>query len=407
MNEYINNDEDAVRERRLRRMQEMQRRKRQQMMIRRYSRIAVPLMVVLVVMAVLVGGKKSPENAEVADEKVEQSQEYAAAEHEETEEQEEATGEKDKNTIIVGNKVLALQTSIEACTMSVQQVEAETQQQEQPETELPYAAQETAGTRPMNGDVVSSYGIFLNSVTGDILAQRNATTRMNPASMTKVLTVLVAAEHVENLDDTIAITPEISDYGYINDCSAAGFVKDEIVTVKDLFYGTILPSGAEAAMGLAVYVAGDHETFVEMMNQKLEELGLSQTTHVTNCVGVYDENHYSTAYDMAMIMEAALDNELCREVMAAHTFTTSVTEQHPEGIILSNWFLRRIEDRDTGGEVICAKTGYVNEAGSCAVSYGKDMTGNEYICVTADAENQWKCIKDHEVLYKMYAEEEK
>jgi D-alanyl-D-alanine carboxypeptidase (penicillin-binding protein 5/6) len=104
------------------------------------------------------------------------------------------------------------------------------------------------------------------------------------------------------------------------------------------------------------------------MNEKLEELGIADTAHFTNCIGLYDDNHYCTAYDMAVIMKAAVENELCREVLSAHTYTTSSTEQHPDGITISNWFLRRIEDKDSGGLVLCGKTGFVNQSGSCAVS---------------------------------------
>ncbi|MDE7404007.1 MAG: hypothetical protein K2M81_02755, partial [Lachnospiraceae bacterium] len=250
-----------------------------------------------------------------------------------------------------------------------------------------YTAESTANTMqlgsmlPSEKEFHSNYAILIDMDDDSILAEKYARTRINPASMTKVLTVLVAAEHIENLDDTFTMTLEITDYGYIHDCSSAGFVKDEVVSIKDLFYGTVLPSGADAAVGLATYVAGSQDAFVELMNEKLDQLGLSQTAHFTNCVGVYDENHYCTVYDMAMIMEAAMDNELCREVMSAHTYTTSKTDQHPEGINLSNWFLRRIEDKDCGGEVICGKTGYVVQSGSCAASYAVDHSGKHYICV--------------------------
>ena len=169
-------------------------------------------------------------------------------------------------------------------------------------------------------------------------------------------------------------------------------------------YGTILPSGADAALGLAYYIAGSEEAFVELMNEKLEALGLSDSAHFTNCIGLYDENHYCTIYDMAMMMEAAMDNELCREVMSAHTYTTSSTAVHPDGITISNWFLRRIEDKDTGGEVVCGKTGYVVQSGNCAVSYGVDASGNNYICATADSTSGWRCIYDHVALYKEFAE---
>ena len=266
-----------------------------------------------------------------------------------------------------------------------------------------YEAHATAATKQLGGELDSSYAIFIDAQTGEILAQKGADTIINPASMTKILTVLVAAEHVENLDDTFTITLNETDYSYVNECSNVGFAENEVVTVRDLFYGTILPSGGDAAAALAAYVAGTREAFVELMNGKLEELGLSDTAHVTNCVGLYDKNHYCTVYDMAMILQAALDNELCREVLNAHTYTTSATPQHPEGLLISNWFLRRIEDKDTGGEVLYAKTGYVAQAGSCAASYGEDTTGRGFVCVTADAGGSWKCIYDHVALYQEFA----
>lgn len=270
-----------------------------------------------------------------------------------------------------------------------------------------YEAIATENTLSLGDEIVSGYAVMVDLDNHQILAGKGSKTRISPASMTKILTVLVAAEHLEDLgklNDTFTITLEITDYGYIHDCSSAGFVQDEKVTVRDLFYGTVLPSGADAAVALATYIAGDQETFVEMMNDKLEQLGLSDTAHMTNCVGVYDEEHYCTVYDMAMILEAAVDNELCKEVLSAHTYTTSKTEQHPEGIDISNWFLRRIEDKDTGGEVVCGKTGFVNQSRNCAASYGVDNMGKEYICVTADASSVWRCIEDHAALYKRFAE---
>ena len=86
-----------------------------------------------------------------------------------------------------------------------------------------------------------------------------------------------------------------------------------------------------------------------LMNEKLEELGIADTAHFTNCVGLYDEAHKCTVSDMAVILEAAMDNDLCREVLGARTYETLPTTDHPEGQILSNWFLRRIETADTGG----------------------------------------------------------
>ncbi len=255
-------------------------------------------------------------------------------------------------------------------------------------------------------EVMSTNAILIREDTNEIAAIKGGYERISPASMTKVLTVLVAAEHISpaELNNTFTMTLDITDYAYVNDCSSVGFLENEVVTVRDLFYGTVLPSGGDAAVALATYVAGSHEAFVDMMNTKLEELGLAETAHFTNCVGLYDEDHYCTVYDMAVIMKAAIQNEMCREFLSLHTYTTTATEQHQEGITISNWFLRKIEDKDTGGEVICAKTGYVTESGSCSVSYASCADGNPYICVTTGAHSSWRCIYDHVEIYNRYVE---
>lgn len=267
-----------------------------------------------------------------------------------------------------------------------------------------YAAHVTERTVTGAGDLYSENVIFINLDTQEAMLQKDGYARINPASMTKVLTVLVAAEQIENREDTFVMTQEITDYSYVHDCSAVGFSVGEKIPLIDLFYGAIMPSGADAALGLAYYVSGSQEEFVSLMNDKLSKLGLSDTAHVTNCVGIYDEQHYCTSYDMAMIMEAALDNEFCREVMSAKRYTTTPTTEHPDGISISNLFLRRIEDHETGGEVLCGKTGYVVQSGSCAVSYGMDASGKEYVCVTVNAPSKWRCIEDHAALYLKFAE---
>lgn len=271
-----------------------------------------------------------------------------------------------------------------------------------------FEAHETETTKDLPGSVISGHGVLIDTGTGEILAQKGARERISPASMTKILTVLVAAEHVpqEKLEDKVTITKDITDYSFSNGCSNTGYEDGEQVTVRDLFYGTILPSGADSAVALAVYVAGSHENFVELMNEKLEELGLSKTTHFTNCVGLYDEKHYSTVYDMAVILKAAADNAWCREVLSTHTYTTSKTKQHPEGLTVSNWFLRRIEDKDTHGEVLCAKTGYVAQSGSCAASLASDENGEEYLCVTAGSTSSWRCIYDQVDIYEKFLPQE-
>ena len=268
-----------------------------------------------------------------------------------------------------------------------------------------FTAARSADTVTLGEDLPSKHAIVIDVADGKILAEKDAHSVLSPASMTKILTLLVACEHLSeaDLEKTVTITREITDYCYVNDCSVVGLMVDETVPVRELLYGTILSSGADAALGLANFVAGSHEAFVGMMNEKLEELGLSDTAHFTNCVGLYHEDHHCSVYDMAVILESAMENPLCREVLDARIYKTLPTSDHPEGQDLSNWFLRRIEDKDTGGiQVIGAKTGYVNQAGNCAASCGKAPDGKLYLCVTADAQGPWRAIYDHVELYQRF-----
>ena len=392
--EEIDEYEEQRRRDRRRRRNEMRRRKQRQKKIRRIMRVAVPcvgILLVFIVAKVLLSDREP----EVIDKKP--NTVYAPGQGDLQAEKESLSEEPEAAVTGQSPDVASGESKPEETSSST------TSTQEIPES---YVATATDATTSVPGEVVSSYAILVDTQTGNIIAQRNPKTIINPASMTKVLTVLVAAEHVTDLEDTFTLTQEIADYSYKNDCSIVGWEVGETVKIKDLFYGTILPSGADAAVGLAEYVAGSQEKFVELMNAKLEELGLSESAHFTNCVGIYDENHYCSVYDMAMILQAALDNELCREVLSAKKYTTTFTEQHPEGINISNWFLRRIEDKDAGGFVLAGKTGYVVESGSCAASCALDGEENEYICVTADSTSSWRCIYDHVEIYKKFLPQE-
>ena len=252
-------------------------------------------------------------------------------------------------------------------------------------------------------NVQSQYASIINATTGKVLGTRNGGDRMNPASMTKVLTVLVACEHITDLEDKVTITIEDTDFAYKNDLSCAGFTVDEVVPVKDILYGAIMPSGGECCHALERYVADSEEEFIQMMNDKIKELGLTGT-HFTNSAGLYNENHYTTLYDMSMIMKAALENDICREILHMHKYTTTPTTEHPEGLQLSNLFLRRIEDKYDKTEVLGAKTGFVNQSGNCAVSYTIGSDGTVYICATGNAHSAWRAIMDHVSLYNRFVQ---
>jgi len=389
MAEYYD-DEEMRRRRRARRREEMRRKKRRQALFRKMFPIGLAAVLAVIVIAVVAGRGRKEEKPDG---------DIAVDEHIETDTGAEADDLKAKGmesllTARAGRTVVFLREKYLA-------LEEEKKSAADKQT-FQYA--EAEDTQRLGDEVFSSNAILVDVENEKILAGKGEKSRVVPASMTKVLTLLVAAENIDDLDDEFVITTEITDYCFRNDCSVAGYAVGETVTVRDLLYGAILPSGGDGALGLALYVAGSQEAFVELMNEKLAALGLSGSAHFTNCIGIYDADHYCTVYDMAIIMEAAMQNEICREVLSTRIYTTSRTEQHPDGIELSNWFIRRIEDKDTGGMTVYGKTGYVNQSGSCAVSCGINEEGRTYICVTVNAVSRWRCIEDHAYLYKHFSE---
>ncbi len=236
-----------------------------------------------------------------------------------------------------------------------------------------------------------------------IIAERDANKKIYPASTLKIMTLLTAAEHIKDLNDTFTMTYEITDPLYVADASVAGFLNGEKVTMTDLLYGMILPSGADSAIALAVKIAGSEKAFVKLMNKKAKEIGL-KNTNFTNVSGLHDPNNYSTAYDMALITYHAIQNDLCRSVLSTYQHTTRKTPQNPEGILLSSTLFSYLYGDEPGTAIISGgKTGYVNEAGYCISSFGRaNETGEEYIVVTIGNSSKWPAFYGQIDLYKEF-----
>ena len=131
--------------------------------------------------------------------------------------------------------------------------------------------------------------------------------RMYPASLTKVMTAVVVLDHADALDDVVEAPADMFPALWEQNASMAGLQPGESATVEDMLYGLMLPSGADCAIALARYVAGDVEAFVELMNRTAAALGMSGT-HFTNPTGLHDADHYSTARDMTMLFAHAMRN---------------------------------------------------------------------------------------------------
>ena len=252
-------------------------------------------------------------------------------------------------------------------------------------------------------EVNANFAILVDADAGLVVAEKNGSAKMYPASMTKVMTLLVACEHITDLSEKLEITQDIVDYVQKEGASNCGFKAGEQVTMQDLLYGLILPSGADAALALVRRIAGSEEQFVVLMNQKAQQLGISATTHFTNCTGLYNDNHYSTAEDMAIIMRAASQNSVAATILTTRSYTTQANNKRSSGLSFSNLFLKRIDTQTTGGQVNYAKTGYVAKAGNCAVSYFTAASGRHYICVTGKTSGAWNVVSAHAALYSQYA----
>lgn len=228
----------------------------------------------------------------------------------------------------------------------------------------------------------SPNAVLIDADTGTVIGSKNAQTRIYPASMVKIMTVLTAIREIRNLGETVEMSYDYYDMLYARDASRAGFEPGEKAIIRDLLYGALLPSGAECCMELALQAAGSESAFVELMNQNASKLGLTQT-QFTNCTGLHDEGQYSTPAEIAAILQDALKNKTFYKVFTTKSYTVEATEVHPDGFTFQSSMFKGMQSPTViGGEILGGKTGYTDDAGHCLASMAK-IGGKEYILVTA------------------------
>ncbi|MER2122073.1 MAG: serine hydrolase [Solibacillus sp.] len=231
----------------------------------------------------------------------------------------------------------------------------------------------------------SSNAILVNLDENKVLLDKNSDEVIYPASLTKIMTVLVAIEYIPNLQEKIVLPKNIFNDLYEENASMAGFLPNEQVTLEDLLYGSMLPSGAEASIGLAEYVAGSERNFVKLMNAKAKQLGM-KNTHFMNTTGLHHSDHYTSVKDISLLLQYALLNKKFRNVYTAERHSTKPTNLHMEGITFSSrMFKNMISSKLPGGEILGGKTGYTEDAGLCLASLAT-VNSQEYILVTVGAD---------------------
>lgn len=248
-----------------------------------------------------------------------------------------------------------------------------------------YTVQDTTFVDPIVDDsswgVFSKHAILVDLKDNKILYAREADERTYPASLTKMMTVLVA---IENLSTEMMKVPNDFSYLYEQNAALAGFLPGDLVRTSDLLYGIMLPSGADAALTVAENIAGSEAKFVKLMNEKSKELGMNNT-HFTNVIGLHDNNHYTTVHDLAILLEYALKNPTFKKIFTTDIYTTAPT-QYSDGMTFKSRLFSKIDSPNfNGGKLLGGKTGYTEEAELCLASLATDGK-KEYILVTTNAE---------------------
>lgn len=231
----------------------------------------------------------------------------------------------------------------------------------------------------------SPYAVLVDLESGNVLAEQNSAVRMYPASLTKIMTALIAIEETEDMEQTTTLPSDIFPSLYEENASLAGFQPGETVTWKDLLYGVMLPSGAECCLTFARQIAGSEGAFVDLMNKKAEELGMNDT-HFANATGLQDKKHYSTVRDIAVLLRYALENDTFRQVFTARRYSVPPTAYHSEGFTFYNTMFQAMDNAGiSDDDILGGKTGYTEKAGLCLASLA-EINDREYILVTAKAD---------------------
>lgn len=246
-------------------------------------------------------------------------------------------------------------------------------------------------------DLVSNAAIVMEASTGQVLYEKNAHDKKYPASITKILTVALALEH--NIDYNKMITmSENAIWDVDLDSTRIGLDVGEQVTIGDLLNATMIQSDNNCAYALAEYVSGDIVSFAKLMNDKAAEIGC-ENTHFVTPNGLHDDNHYTTAYDMALITRYALQNEQFRELAGTLSYTVPATNLTDETRVLWNGN-KMINPASAHYYEYCegGKTGYTMTANNTLVTFCK-KDNLELICVILDCDGSQYAYTDSKALY--------
>lgn len=236
---------------------------------------------------------------------------------------------------------------------------------------------------PENLSITGESAVVMEASTGTILYEKNMNDIYYPASITKIMTTLLAIENCE-LDENVTVPPEAV---YMEDKGThIALDEGEQLTVEQCLYAVMLASANDAAYALAEHVGGTYENFIRMMNEKAQELGC-QNTHFTNPHGLPDENHVTSAYDMALITKTAIQSDIFQMVSGSFYYEIPPSEHQKDLICMNNHHKMIGKTEFHNDEVFAGKNGYTDAAGHTLVTCAKreDMV---IVCVVMQAEGE-------------------
>lgn len=248
-------------------------------------------------------------------------------------------------------------------------------------------------------EINSKYAILYNLDDNLLLYEKNSNTQVPMASLTKIMTTLVAIENIKDFNQTVTLGANVFQGLAEANASVAGFKYNEKVTYYDLLMGAMLPSGADATRGLAINISGSEAQYVELMNKKAQELNL-KNTHFANTTGLESNNHYSTAQDIATLLQYALKNETFKKIYTTREYTTT------NGLKMYST-LKKISKNYTidVSNILGSKTGFTDEAGYCMSSIANYNNIN-YLLITLGADKDSTSplqLYDAKTIYEYYA----
>ena len=222
----------------------------------------------------------------------------------------------------------------------------------------------------------------------EVLYSKDVFERMYPASITKIMTALVAIKEGD-LKSRVLVTDDavITEPG----ATLCGIEPGDTLTLEQLLYGLMLPSGNDAGAAIAVHIAGSIEAFSDMMNEEAVRLGATGT-HFVNPHGLNDPDHYTTAYDLYLIFDEALKYPVFRQIVGTTAYTANYHNKNSEPVSKtwkgSNWFMTGERETPDGLKVFGGKTGTTKAAGYCLIMASRDDSDKEYISVVLKADSR-------------------